>query len=101
MPTWIYTSDGRVLEKGSLEHLDYLAEGPNAPMIARDEGNFISPIDGKVYSGRAGMREHCVRHDVVNWRDLKGLPAEMPKSKPDSREIKAAVIEAAKQKGLL
>lgn len=36
--------------------------------------DFVSPIDGKHYSGRAGMREHNKRHDVVPNAELKGLP---------------------------
>lgn len=39
-----------------------------------DLPDFVSPIDGKSYSGRTGLREHCRRHDVVPNGDLKGLP---------------------------
>ncbi len=39
-----------------------------------DLPDFVSPIDGKTYSGRAGMREHCKRHGVVSNLELKGLP---------------------------
>lgn len=39
-----------------------------------DLPDFVSPIDGKWYSGRSGLREHCKRHDVVPNNDLKGLP---------------------------
>ena len=42
--------------------------------IAPDLPDFVSPIDGKLYSGRAGMREHCARHNVVPTADLAGLP---------------------------
>jgi hypothetical protein len=44
------------------------------PVILPDMPDFVSPIDGKLYSGRAGMREHNKRHDVVSNLDLKGLP---------------------------
>jgi hypothetical protein len=98
--TWIYARDGRVFERGSPEWEAYLNERRSgAPMIAKDEGEFLSPIDGRVYSGRAGMREHNKRHDVVNWRDCKGLPQEMPKEAP--KGVREAVIEAAKSKGYL
>jgi hypothetical protein len=39
-----------------------------------DMPDFVSPIDGKRYSGRAGMREHNARHNVVSNLELKGLP---------------------------
>ena len=50
--------------------------GPQAasPSVMSDLPDFVSPIDGKVYSGRAGMRDHCARHNVVPTADLKGLP---------------------------
>lgn len=40
-----------------------------------DLPDFVSIIDGKTYSGRRGLREHCERHNVVPTADLKGLPA--------------------------
>jgi hypothetical protein len=98
--TWVYARDGRVFEKGSPEWEAYLNERRSgAPMIAKEEPPFISPIDGKLVSGRAQLREHNRRHDVVNWRDCKGLPQEMPKVQPEG--IKAAIIESAKRKGYL
>ena len=42
--------------------------------IFTDLPDVVSPIDGTVIRGRAGMREHCKRHDVVPTADLKGLP---------------------------
>lgn len=44
------------------------------PAILPDQPDFVSPIDGKRYSGRVGMRDHNARHDVVSNRDLVGLP---------------------------
>ena len=45
-----------------------------APSVLPDLPEFRSPIDGKVYSGRAGLRDHCARHNVVPTAELKGLP---------------------------
>lgn len=45
-----------------------------APTVRGDLPDFVSPIDGKTYSGRAGLRDHCARHNVVPTADLKGLP---------------------------
>jgi len=105
--SWVYAGDGRVFEKGSPEHEAYLAErGPRGPAVFGDEGEFVSPIDGRVYSGRAGMREHCRRHDVVNHRDLAGLPVGIS-GKPaaptpsERRELRAAIETAARRKGYL
>lgn len=49
-------------------------QGVKAPTVVADLPAFVSPIDGKTYSGRAGMRDHCARHDVVPTADLAGLP---------------------------
>jgi hypothetical protein len=104
---WVYLSDGRVIEKGTLEHEAYLAEKlGQGPLIFGDEPDFVSPIDGKVYSGRAGMREHNTRHDVVNNRDLIGLPVGIsgkapPPTPRERRELRETIIEAARTKGYL
>ena len=44
------------------------------PSVLPDLPEFRSPIDGKLYSGRAGLRDHCARHNVVPTAELKGLP---------------------------
>lgn len=100
---WIYTSDGRVLEKGSQEHQEYLSASSPSFMVAPDEGDFVSPIDQKVYSGRAGMREHNRIHNVVNNRDLVGLPILTTHRPPpvDRKAVRGAIVETMKRKGLL
>jgi hypothetical protein len=72
--SWVYTSDGRTLLKGSPEHLEYIGESYGAPAIIGDNESFVSPIDGKFYDGKVQANEHNKRHDVVNHRDLVGLP---------------------------
>ena len=52
----------------------YTVPNSCAPMIAPDLPDFVSPLDGTVVSGRAGLREHCLKHNVVPMQDLKGLP---------------------------
>jgi hypothetical protein len=42
--------------------------------IQPDLPDFVSPIDGTIVSGRAGLREHCLKHNVVPTADLAGLP---------------------------
>jgi hypothetical protein len=103
--TIVYTNDGRSFLKGSPEHEAYLGEGRSAPKVFGDEPDFVSPIDGKVYSGKTGMREHNRRHDVINNRDLVGLPVGVSGSRVSSlterREIRNTIIETARRKGYL
>jgi hypothetical protein len=62
--------DGRLYDKDSL-----CGSGASgAPAILGDLPDFVSPIDGQVVSGRAGLRDHCRRHGVVPTEELKGLP---------------------------
>jgi hypothetical protein len=58
-----------------------------------DLPDFVSPIDGKVYSGRAGMRDHCARHSVVPTADLKGLPVGPQQRQPDRTAIRQELIK--------
>ena len=44
-----------------------------------------------VVSGRAGMREHCKKHDVVPTADLAGLPHRRPDTMPDRNEIREII----------
>lgn len=101
---WVYTSDGRCLERGSPEHQQYLGDqAGTAPLVFGDEESFVSPIDRKVYSGKAGMREHNRRHGVINNRDLVGLPVMRSTSeyKPDRAAIRGELLKAAKTKGYM
>lgn len=70
--SWIQI-DGKLYEKG-VDELPPEMPRQGAPRVCGDLPDFVSPIDGKTYSGRAGMREHCARHDVIPTADLKGLP---------------------------
>lgn len=100
---WVYLNDGRVLEKGSPEHQEYLQEQYGNVMVSGDLPDFVSPIDGLAYSGRAGLREHNRRHNVVSNNELKGLPplTTHQEYKPDRAAIRGEIINAARAKGLL
>lgn len=101
--TLVYPADGSgPFIKGSPEHEEYLGQRNVGPMTFSDEGAFVSPIDGKVYSGKAGMREHNKRHNVVNNRDLTGLPvgvdpkrAMAPRSTRERQELRQAIYDSA------
>ena len=49
-------------------------DSPRSAAILGDAPDFVSPIDGSLVSGRAGLRDHCARHNVVPTADLAGLP---------------------------
>lgn len=97
---WIYHADGTVTEKGSGQVMGRAASGT---MFTPDLPEFRSPIDGKTYSGRAGLREHNRIHNVVNNEELKGLPTETMNKAPtiDRAAIRQQIIHAARQQGLL
>jgi len=67
--------------------------------ILPDLPDFVSPIDGKTYSGRAGMREHCKVHDVIPNADLKGLPTLTSQS--DFRSTEQKRQDASERKRLV
>lgn len=102
--TLVYPDDGSgPFVKGSAEHEAYLGSRRRAPAVFGDEGDFISPIDRKVYSGKEGMRQHNARHDVVNNRDLVGLATGVnqtgkgpaPESTRQRQERRQAIYDAA------
>jgi len=66
-----------------------------APAIISDTEAFVSPIDNTVVRGRAAMREHCAKHDVVPTADLAGLPPK-PANKPYEPD-RAAIRETIRQ----
>ena len=97
---WIYKEDGTVIEKGS----GYVAERrSDGTMFMPDLPTFKSPIDGKEYSGRAGLREHNRIHNVINNEELTGLPIETMNReyKPDRAAIREEIIRAARKNGVL
>jgi hypothetical protein len=87
--------DGKLWDKDEPipeEVLAKLGAKPNTNIMP-DLPDFISPIDGKVVRGRAGMRDHCARHDVVPTADLKGLPVGRPQYQPDRNAIRQELIK--------
>lgn len=70
--SWVQIN-GKLYERGVDEIPEEISHAKGAYVVP-DTGSFVSPIDGKTYSGRAGLRDHCARHDVVPTVELKGLP---------------------------
>lgn len=64
--------------------------GDRSHAVMGDIPDFVSPIDGSLVSGRAGLRDHCRRHDVVPTEELRGLP-------PKSAQYSAPPSEAYRQ----
>lgn len=96
---WIYHADGTVTEKGA----GYREPVKTGTMFVPDLPEFRSPIDGQVYSGRAGLREHNLRHNVINNEELKGLPMDTMNKAPtiDRAAIREEIIKAAHQQGCM
>lgn len=71
------------------------------PHTRGDLPDFVSPIDGRVWSGRAGLREHCKIHDVVPTADLAGLPPKLSATTPkiDREEIRQTIADVINSKG--
>jgi hypothetical protein len=84
---------------------DYVAEprGARGLTVYGDLPDFVSPIDGKTYSGRAGLREHCKIHDVVPTEDLKGLPPKPSVSPyvPDRAAIRDKIVVEMRKRRML
>lgn len=94
--TWVYPNDGgEPYIKGERDSQAL----PKYATIMPDLPDFVSPIDGLAYSGRAGMREHNRRHNVVPNADLKGLPTLHMNS--DTRSSDQKRSDAAHRKGLI
>ena len=87
--------NGKLYDKAELSQQQN-AQGVAAPAVMADIPDFVSPIDGKVVSGRAALREHCKRHDVVPTADLAGLPPKpfiMPTSEAYREETRRTIAE--------
>lgn len=95
--TWVYFQ-GQMYEKGT--EPNHQAHGPSVgPTVIPDLPDFVSPIDRTVVRGRAGMRDHCARHNVVPTQELKGLPTKLPEIKPDRAAIRETIIKTMREKG--
>ena len=91
---WIYIN-GEGIPADDYEALararGHSAESGASVRVMPDLPDFVSPIDGKRYSGRAGLREHCATHNVVPVADLAGLPPKPAHHVPErSRQQVAA-----------
>ena len=90
---WVYI-DGVAYEKGT----EPRREDNSSPVIMPDLPDFVSPIDGTVVHGRAGLRDHCARHNVVPTADLKGLPTRL-RYTSDNRDRLEDIKKAMLKKG--
>lgn len=77
---------------------EYIPPVSHSPMIMPDLPDFKSPIDGSLVNGRAGLREHCLKHNVVPTADLAGLPekrshTEYTPTKQDREEVRRIIAD--------
>ena len=78
------------------------SENSHITMVRGDLPDFVSPIDGTIVSGRAGLRDHCIRHNVVPTAELAGLPpkpmnmnlAPTQQQREQTRQVIADVINS-------
>jgi hypothetical protein len=88
--------DGKLYERG-VDEIPGMDSGLGGfPAVMGDIPDFVSPIDGCVVRGRAGLREHCKKHHVVPTADLKGLPFKQAVQpyQPDMAGIRDAIRRA-------
>ena len=83
---------GKLYERG-VDDIPETAVG-QAPAVLGDIPDFRSSIDGSIVRGRAGLRDHCAKHNVVPTAELKGLP---PKTMNQEFKPSAAHREATKR----
>ena len=68
---WIWDEASQTVLEAE-EYWRRKAEKGSAPTVVPDIKAFISPLDGKEVGGRAALREHNRRHNVVQiGNDLK------------------------------
>jgi hypothetical protein len=97
---WVYIN-GEAIPKEDYE----AQERARGHLFVPDLPDFVSPIDGQRYSGRAGLREHCAKHNVVPTEDLRGLPPktlvqEVQRSHRDVERNKRTIAEILNSKGI-
>ena len=63
---WIWTPESKSLEEISSDR-----KSKRSHLIMGDLPDFVSPIDGTVVHGRAGLRAHDKHHNVTNPADFK------------------------------
>jgi hypothetical protein len=94
---WVYIN-GERYEKGT--EPDARPRGTSmGPTFIPDVPDFVSPIDRTVIKGRAGIRDHCARHNVVPTQELAGLPVGSQPVAPDRRQLKQDIIRVMNMKG--
>jgi len=70
--------------------------------VRGDIPDIVSSIDGTVISGRKAKREHCLKHNVVPFEEVKGLPPRTmnqeyklsPQEREATRRTIAAIIDS-------
>jgi hypothetical protein len=88
--------DGVLYERGTEPRRETRVAGPT---IIPDSPDFVSPIDHTIVRGKAGIREHCARHGVVQTAELKGLPYGIQPVAPNRQEIRETILRRIAEKG--
>lgn len=101
--SWVQI-DGKLYERGVDTIPEATGGASRGPSVFGDNVEFVSPIDGSVVRGRAAMRDHCARHDVVPNQELAGLKprtfGQAPTVSSEQREaIKRTMYQIADHRG--
>lgn len=71
MPTYVYDkASGRMVDKKTGEPMNEGEWRPSAPMVFGDTPDYLSPIDGKLISGRRARRYDMESNNCVDANDL-------------------------------
>lgn len=94
--SWVYV-DGVAIPKD-----EYQAPTVDGAVIVGDLAGFRSPVDGSWVEGRAALREHNKRNDVVNTADLAGLPPRLAVAPQQSNRaaIRQTLINEFNKRGM-
>lgn len=93
---YIYNPETKEMEEVAFRPREF------GQLVMGDLDDFVSPVDGKVVHGRAGLREHDKRNGTTNiadyketWAKFQAQRAEMAQGRiPDKPERKEQLIRA-------
>lgn len=92
---WVFVG-GKMIPKE-----EYQQEPQHGITVIPDIQPFRSTVDGSLITGRAALRDHNKRNNVVQTADLRGLPpklsAQAPKS--DRAAIRQTLINEFNKRG--
>lgn len=73
------------------------SDAVKAPMVVRDMGEYVSPVDGSHITSRSQHRDHLRAHDLIEVGNerLKGMPEPVRPDRNLGEAIKRRIDEVA------